>query len=189
MSEKDLINKVDNEFRWYIVQAYSGSENVVKADIETRIISLGMQDLIKRVIVPEEIKIQKNAKGIEKEVTTKLYPGYIFIEMNMTDESWFVVRNTPRVTGLLGSSGGGTKPIPLTEGEITPILKKIGLIKKVTFEHLLGQEVEVIDGPFIGQIGYVSDFDDEKEIVTVGIDIFGRDIPTEVNALWVKIRD
>jgi len=189
MSDLEKNENQEINLRWYVIQTYSGSENVVKTDLETRIVSMGMQDFIKRVIVPEEIKIQKNAKGVEKEVAVRLYPGYLFVEMIMTDESWFVTRNTPKVTGLLGSSGGGTKPIPLTQEEITPILKRIGLIKKVTFEHFLGQEVIVINGPFTNQIGIVSSFDDEKELVTVDIDLFGRETPTEINAGWVKLKD
>ncbi|MBE0701031.1 MAG: transcription termination/antitermination factor NusG [Acholeplasmataceae bacterium] len=168
--------------RWYIIQTYSGYENAVKLDLERRVESMGMSDFIFRIIVPEETVIEKKADGKEKEKTKQLFPGYVFVEMIVTDESWFVVRNTPRVTGFLGSSGGGTKPVPLSPDEINAILLKIGVISKPTFDHLIGKEVEIVGGAYKGLKGVVSEVDNDQEKVVVDIDLFGRATPSEVDA-------
>jgi transcriptional antiterminator NusG len=173
--------------RWYIIQTYSGYENAVKEDLERRVDSMGMNDYIFRVIVPEETIIEKKDNGKEKEKIKQLYPGYVFVEMEVTDESWFVVRNTPRVTGFLGSSGGGTKPVPLAEEEIKAILLKIGAISKPKYDHLLNETVEILSGAYQGIKGFVSEVDNDQAKVVVNIDIFGRATPTEVDAHDVKI--
>ncbi len=172
--------------RWYIIQTYSGYENAVKKDLERRVESMGMVDYIFRIIVPEETVIEKNAKGEEKEKTKQLFPGYVFVEMIVTDESWFVVRNTPQVTGFLGSSGGGTKPVPLAPDEINAILLKIGVISKPTFDHLIGKKVEVVSGSWEGMKGEVSAVDNDQEKVIVDLDLFGRSTPTEIDAVDIK---
>jgi len=172
--------------RWYIIQTYSGYENAVKKDLERRVESMGMVDLIFRIIVPEETIVEKNAKGEEKEKVKQLFPGYVFVEMIVTDESWFVVRNTPQVTGFLGSSGGGTKPVPLSPDEINQILLKIGVINKPTFDHLIGKQVEVINGSWEGLKGEVSAVDNDQEKVIVDLDLFGRSTPTEIDANEIK---
>ncbi|NLL68908.1 MAG: transcription termination/antitermination protein NusG, partial [Acholeplasmataceae bacterium] len=110
---------MSGQIRWYIVQTYSGDENTVKVDLQRRTESMGMTDYIFRVLVPEIIIPATEEK---KETVERLYPGYVFVEMIVTDESWFVVRNTPGVTGFLGSSGGGTKPIPVLRDEMDSIL-------------------------------------------------------------------
>jgi transcription termination/antitermination protein NusG len=173
--------------RWYIIQTYSGYENAVKQDLERRVESMGMSEYIFRIIVPEEKVIEKKADGKEKEKIKQLFPGYVFVEMIVTDESWFVVRNTPRVTGFLGSSGGGTKPVPLAPDEINQILLKIGVISKPTYDHLLDQRVEVLTGAYSGLKGIVSEVDNDQEKLVVEIDFFGRATPTEVDATEVKI--
>ncbi|HOI85608.1 MAG TPA: transcription termination/antitermination protein NusG [Acholeplasmataceae bacterium] len=172
--------------RWYIIQTYSGYENAVKSDLERRVESMGMSDYIFRVIVPEETVIEKKADGKEKEKIRQLFPGYVFVEMIVTDESWFVVRNTPRVTGFLGSSGGGTKPVPLSPDEINQILLKVGIISKPTWMHLLNKSVEVINGTWLGMKGVVTNVDDDQEKLTVDLDLFGRATPTEVDVHDVK---
>jgi transcription termination/antitermination protein NusG len=172
--------------RWYIIQTYSGYENAVKSDLQRRVESMGMSDYIFRIIVPEETVIEKKADGKEKEKVKQLFPGYVFVEMMVTDESWFVVRNTPRVTGFLGSSGGGTKPVPLAPDEINQILLKIGVISKPTFKHLLGKTVEIIAGTWTGLKGEVIAVDDDQEKVVVNMDLFGRGTPTELSATDVK---
>jgi transcriptional antiterminator NusG len=108
---------MSQQARWYIIQTYSGYENSVREDLLRRVDSMGMNDFIFSVIVPEETIIEKKDNGKEKEKIKQLYPGYVFVEMIVTDESWFVVRNTPRVTGFLGSSGGGTKHVPIPPEE------------------------------------------------------------------------
>ncbi len=134
--------------RWYIVQTYSGFESSVQEDLERRIESMGMQDLIFQVMIPEENYIEKKADGSQKEKVRKMFPGYVFVEMIVTDESWFVVRNTPKVTGFLGSSGGGTKPVPLPPEEIEHILRKIGKLEKPKFDFEVGEVVVITAGPF-----------------------------------------
>jgi len=173
--------------RWYVIQTYSGYENSVKADLERRVDSMGMNDYIFRVIVPEETIIEKKENGKEKEKIKQLFPGYVFVEMMVTDESWFVVRNTPRVTGFLGSSGGGTKPVPLAPEEIKQILFKIGAISKPKYDQLLNKRVEILSGAYQGIKGFVSDVDNDQAKVVVEIDLFGRATPTEVDAHEVKV--
>lgn len=172
--------------RWYIVQTYSGYENAVKNDLERRIESMAMSEFIFQIVVPEEKIIEKRADGTDKEKVKQLYPGYVFVQMIDTDDSWFVVRNTPRVTGFLGSTGGGTKPVPLDDAEMDAILYKIGVKSKPTFDHFLGKTVEIISGPYEGQKGKVSFVDTDREIVRVDIEFFGRATPTEVDIEIIK---
>jgi len=168
------------ERRWYVVQTYSGFENSVKINLERRIESMQMEEKIYQVMIPEEIKIEKKADGTTKEKIVKTFPGYVFLEMEVTDDSWFVVRNTPGVTGFLGSSGGGTKPIPLPPEEINPILKRCGLMEAPKLDVEIGGKVKVITGPFRDQIGTVDSIDNEKLEVTVLVDMFGRQTPVEL---------
>jgi len=169
------------ERRWYVCQTYSGYENSVKINLERRIESMQMEDKIYQVMIPEEIRTEKKADGTIKEKLVKIFPGYVFIEMEVTDDSWFVVRNTPGVTGFLGSSGGGTKPVPLPPEEINPILKKAGLMEVPKFDVELGEKVRVTTGPFRDQIGAVDSIDEEKQEVTVLVDMFGRQTPVEMS--------
>lgn len=168
------------ERRWYVCQTYSGYENSVKLNLERRIESMQMEDKIFQVMIPEEIRQEKKADGTLKEKLVKIFPGYVFIEMIVTDDSWFVVRNTPGVTGFLGSSGGGTKPVPLPPEEIIPILKQAGLMEIPTFDIEVGQKVKVITGPFREQIGDVDSVDEEKQEIVVLVDMFGRQTPVEL---------
>jgi len=166
--------------RWYVVQTYSGFENSVKLNLERRIESMQMEDLIFQVMIPEELKIEKKTDGTTKEKMVKIFPGYVFLEMDVTDDSWFVVRNTPGVTGFLGSSGGGTKPVPLPPEEINPILKKCGLMEAPKLDVAIGEKVRVTTGPFRDQIGAVDSIDNDKLEVTVLVDMFGRQTPVEL---------
>lgn len=165
---------------WYAVQTYSGQENSVKVNLERRIESMQMEDKIFQVVIPEEIQQEKRSDGTTKEKLVKIYPGYVFIEMIVTDDSWFVVHNTPGVTGFLGSSGGGTKPIPLPPEEINPILKRVGIIQKPKLDVKIGQKVRVTAGPFANQVGQVDSIDHEKEVLTVLVEMFGRETPAEL---------
>ena len=178
---------MSQQARWYIIQTYSGYENSVREDLLRRVDSMGMNDFIFSVIVPEETIIEKKDNGKEKEKIKQLYPGYVFVEMIVTDESWFVVRNTPRVTGFLGSSGGGTKPVPLAPEEIKQILLKIGVISKPKYDQLLDKYVEILSGAYQGIKGKVSDVDNDQAKVVVEIDLFGRATPTEIDAHEVKV--
>jgi transcriptional antiterminator NusG len=172
---------MENERRWYIVQTYSGFENSVKINLQRRIESMQMEDLLSQIVIPEEIQIERKPDGTQKEKMVKIFPGYVFVEMIVTDDSWFVVRNTPGVTGFLGSSGGGTKPVPLPPEEINPILKKCGLMEVPKIDVELGEKVRVTTGPFNGQIGTIDEIDGEKQELTVLVDMFGRKTPVELN--------
>ncbi|HPX71703.1 MAG TPA: transcription termination/antitermination protein NusG [Acholeplasmataceae bacterium] len=174
------------QVRWYIVQTYSGDENTVKVDLERRTESMGMTDYIFRVLVPE-IVIPATEEG-KKDTVERLFPGYVFVEMIVTDESWFVVRNTPGVTGFLGSSGGGTKPIPVLRDEMDSILRKIGAIAKPNFDRYLGKTVVIERGVWEGQEGLVTGIDNDREIAIVSIDMFGQATPTEVSVYDIKER-
>lgn len=166
---------------WYIVQTYSGYENSVKENLERRIQSMEMEDKIFQVMVPEEIEIEYKTDGTKKEKLKKMFPGYVFIEMIVTQDSWFVVRNTPGVTGFLGSSGGGTKPVPLTQDEINPILKKLGMELEEEFEFELDDTVKIMAGPFSGQTGRLDMVDNEQQRVRVLVEFFGRQTPVELS--------
>ena len=176
--------------RWYVVTTYSGFENSVKQDIERRTESMNMTHLVYQVLVPEEIEEFKDKKGNIKQKVNKMFPGYVFVEMEvdgeMDEKAWFMVRNTPKVTGFLGSSGGGAKPVPVPKNEMDEILRKLGLISKPKFEIEVGNRVEIIDGSFKGMIGDVSQIAPEKEALTVLIEMFGRLTPMEFNFKQVK---
>ena len=139
-----------------------------------------MEDLIFQVMIPEEIRQERKADGTLKEKLVKIFPGYVFIELCVTDDSWFVVRNTPGVTGFLGSSGGGTKPVPLPPEEINPILKKCGLMEVPKLDVEVGQKVKVVTGPFRDQLAVVDSIDEEKQEIVVLVDMFGRQTPVEL---------
>lgn len=177
---------MENEKLWYVVNTYSGHENKVKENLEMRTESTGMQDYIFRVIVPEtkEIEIKD---GVKKEKVKKMFPGYILVEMIMSDEAWHIVRNTPGVTGLIGSSGKGAKPTPLLPQEIDRILSSIGMSRiDIETELALGDKVNVIDGPFKGMIGKVDNIDLETNHLNVLIDLFGQETPVEVEMFQVS---
>lgn len=169
------------ERNWYVLHTYSGYENKVKANIESRAQSMGMGDFIFRVVVPEETEKElKNGK--EKEVVHKTFPGYVLVEMVMTDESWYVVRNTPGVTGFVGSHGAGSKPAPLLQEEINHILRSIGMSTRTSdLEVNVGDTVKITEGAFAGLEGQVAEIDDEKQKLKVNIDMFGRETSTELD--------
>ena len=168
---------------WYVVHSYSGYENKVKTNLEQRIESMGMQDKIFQVVVPteEEIEIRDGQRRITEK---KIFPGYILVEMLMTDDSWYAVRNTPGVTGFVGM---GKKPIPLRPEEVQRIMKRMEEEApkiKVTFRP--GQRVRIIDGPFTDFVGSVDDIDMDKSKVRVLVAFFGRDTPVELDFLQVE---
>lgn len=175
------------ERAWYLIQTSPTFENVAKRNIERRIESMNMADKIFNVLVPEVKEIVKNKKGEMEEVTTIPYSGYVFVEMLKDDEkAWFMVRNTPSVTGILGSSGGGTKGIPLEEEEIAPILKMCGFLQTKAVELKVGDRVRVIDGPFKENNGTIQFVDESKEIVKVLVEAFGGNATIELAFDQVK---
>lgn len=170
---------------WFAIHTYSGYENKVKSHLEARIASMDMRNKIFRIIVPmeEEVEIKQ---GQRRTVQRKVFPGYVLVEMIMSDEAWYVVRNTPGVTSFVGS---GTKPIPLMEDEIRSILKQVTKETekpkaKVSFSK--GQSVRVIDGPFTEFIGSVSEINMDKNKVTVLVSFFGRETPVVLDFLQVE---
>jgi transcriptional antiterminator NusG len=177
---------MNGERAWYVVQTYSGLESAAKRNLDSRIESMNMQDYFFKVLVPEEKSYERKKNGDLKEVITKPFPGYVFIDMIVTDETWFMVRNTPMVTGFLGSSGGGAKPVPLPEEEMIPILKSSGLIVEKQFSSKVGEMVRIIAGAFAGQNGKIDDIDYQKGTVKVLVDFFGRLTPAELDFNEVK---
>lgn len=170
----------ENNKEWYVVNTYAGHENRVKENLEKRIETMGISDNLFRILVAEEKEIEiKNGKT--KETMKNLYPGYLFVEMIMTDEAWYVVRNTPGVTGFIGSSGGGAKPFPVEQSEIENILRRIGhKDANVSVDFSVGDNVKILSGPFIGTEGVVESMNDQTKMATVLIILFGRETPTDI---------
>ncbi|EHM09431.1 transcription termination/antitermination factor NusG [Thermanaerovibrio velox DSM 12556] len=171
----------DYKRRWYIVQTYSGYENKVKANLEQRIATMGMGDRIFNVLIPVEEKVFIK-EGKTKHVKRKVFPSYVLVEMIMDDQSWYVVRHTPGVTGFVGS---GNHPIPLTEREVAEIMGKIGLAGvqkgKVEMDIVPGDTVRVKTGPFEGQVGPVVEVVPEKGKVKFSVTVFGRETVAEAD--------
>ena len=162
---------------WYVVNTYSGHEDKVKEKLEMRASSMGMEDYILRVVVPTQKEIDDKGKEKEK----KMFPGYILVEMVMTDEAWFVVRNTPGVTGFIGSSGKGAKPFPLTPSEVDHILGSMGMSRlDIANELAIGDKVEVTSGPFANMVGTVKTIDLENAKLEVALDLFGQETIVEL---------
>lgn len=174
------------EKNWYVVHTYSGYENKVKTNLEKRVESMGMQDKIFRVIVPEEEETDiKNGK--KKVVKRKVFPGYVLVELIMTDDSWYVVRNTPGVTGFVGSAGSGSKPTPLMPEEINTILKSLGVEeKRIDVDFEIGENVRVKEGPFTNYSGTIEEIDKDKGKLKVLVNMFGRDTPVELEFAQIE---
>ena len=168
--------------KWYVLHTYAGYENKVKENLESRATSMGMEDYIFRVVVPEEEKHETTKTGKEKVEKLKTFPGYVLVEMVMTDQSWYVVRNTPGVTGFVGSHGSGSKPAPLLDEEINHILHELGISSRHSnFDAEVGDAVTIIDGAFSGLVGKITEIDTEKMKLKVDIDMFGRETAAELN--------
>lgn len=177
---------MSNDRRWYIIQTYSGFENSVKEDLQRRIETMGQQDYIFNVLIPEEEYEETKKDGTKVIKKRKMFPSYVFVEMIVTEKSWFIVRNTPKVTGFLGSSGKGAKPVPLPPEEINAILRNVGLMEKPVYNYNVGDKVMIISGPFADKVVEISAVSEEKEIVTVLIEFLGRPSPTEFGFTEVK---
>ncbi|OGZ34276.1 MAG: transcription termination/antitermination protein NusG [Candidatus Portnoybacteria bacterium RBG_19FT_COMBO_36_7] len=168
---------------WYALHTYSGYEEAVARNLKQRIESMGMEDKIFNVLVPIEKKIKIKA-GKRKVVEEKIYPGYVLVEMIVTDDSWYVVRNTPRVTGFIGS---GTIPTPLSPEEITELQKRMGVEEpKFKIDVSVGDPVKITDGPFKEMDGKISEIDEERGRVKVLVSMFGRETPVELDFLQIK---
>ncbi len=172
---------MEMEKNWYVVHTYSGYENKVKANLEKRVETMGMQDKIFRVVIPEEQETDFK-DGKKRTVMKKTFPGYVLVEIIMTDDSWYVVRNTPGVTGFIGSSGGGAKPTPLLPEEVDFILKQMGMKeRKAEADFQVGEMIEVLEGPFAHFQGKVEEIDQDKGKVRVSVDMFGRETIMELD--------
>ena len=168
------------EKKWYVVNTYSGHEAKVKEKLDMRINSMDLQENIFRVIVPERKEVEIK-DGKKKEKLKKLFPGYVLVEMIMSDESWYIVRNTPGVTGFLGSSGKGAKPVPLYDEEVERIFKEIGYNENVVVaDYEPGDNVKIVDGPFKMLQGKIIDVDKEAGKANVSIDLFGQETNVEL---------
>lgn len=169
------------EKEWYVVNTYSGHESKVKEKLEMRASSMGMEDYIFRIVVPEHTEIEVK-DGVSKEKVKKMFPGYILIEMVMSDEAWLVVRNTPGVTGFIGSSGRGAKPFPLPPAEVDRTLNSMGL-RRLEIGQTLNVEdsVKVISGPFTGMFGKVREVDFENNKVVIDVDLFGQETRVDLD--------
>lgn len=168
---------------WYVLHTYSGYEDAVARNLKQRIESLDMGDKIFNVLVPKEKKIKiKNGKRVV--VEEKIYPGYVLVEMIVTDDSWYVVRNTPRVTGFIGS---GTTPVPISSEEIFRLMEKMGVEEpKYKIDVSVGDPVKIVDGPFKDFDGKISEIDEARGKIKVLVSMFGRETPVELDFLQVK---
>ena len=174
----DTTGNAENEKRWYVVNTYSGHENRVKDNLEKRIDTMGIQEQLFRVLVAEEELYDDKKKIVKK----NMFPGYVFVEMIMTDDAWYVVRNTPGVTGFIGSSGGGAKPFPVSPGEMNSILSRMGQGgKNLEAGFEVGDKVRILSGPFSGTEGTVFSMNDQTQSANVLIFFVGRETPTEVD--------
>ncbi len=175
--------KIREGRNWYVIHTYAGYENAVARNLKQRIESLGMEDKIFNVIVPTEKKIKiKGGKRVEEE--EKIYPGYILVDMIVTDDSWYVVRNTPRVTGFVGS---GVYPVPINKKEVENLFARMSVDKVTHTINLMENDaVLIVDGPFKELEGKVSEIDEERGKVKVLVNMFGRETPVELDPLQLK---
>ena len=173
------------EKAWYVVNTYSTHERKVADYLQKRVESMGLQQLIFRIVVAEqEVPVMDRETGLPTEKTRmkNLYPGYVFVEMIMTDYAWYVVRNTPGVTGFVGSSGKGTKPFPVPREQIEPVLKRMGMIDESMYDRYVdGDLVKIIHGPFEGTEGHIISINKDTGVVEVEAIFFGRPTKVEVD--------
>lgn len=171
---------------WYVVNTYAGQENRVKENLQRRVNTMGLEDSLFQIVVAEEKEIEyKNGKPVEK--VHNLFSGYVLVQMVMTDEAWYVVRNTPGVTGFIGSSGKGAKPFPVSQEEIDAVLRRLGKTDvNVQVDFQVGDTVRILGGAFENSEGVVQAMDDEKKEATVLLILFGRETPTDIAYMDLK---
>lgn len=184
-----MTNVSDTEPRWYIIHAYSGQEDRVKRNLELRISTMDMTDKIFQVIVPTEDELEIK-DGQRKAVAKRIFPGYILVEMTMDDESWYVVRNTPGVTGFISAedeSDNRPKPVPLEAQEVDAILNQAPVdTPRMRINLEKGQSIRIVDGPFVDFLGVVDEVSEERAKVKVLVSFFGRETPVELDFLQVE---
>src|SRR5680860_493470 len=176
-------NRYDSSRQWYAIHTYSGYEDKVADSIRQRINAVDMADKIFDVMIPKEKQIEiKNGK--RKVVEKRIFQGYVLVQMKMTEDAWYIVRNTPNVTGFVGS---GTVPTPVSEDEMEKIHRRIGIEDpKHKIDFKVGEVVNIIDGPFKGFDGAINDIDPQKGKIKVLVNMFGRETPVELDGLQVK---
>ncbi len=178
-----MSKQIEQGRNWYALHTYSGYEDNVARNLKQRVESMGMDDKIFGVLVPKEKKIKIRA-GKRRIVEERIFPGYVLVEMVVTDDSWYVVRNTPNVTGFVGS---GTTPTPVLPAEIEKIKKRMGVAEpKYKIEVAIGDAVKITDGPFKGFDGKVSHIDEARGKVKILVSMFGRETPVELDFLQIK---
>ena len=171
---------------WYVVNTISGHEYKVKEKLEMRINNMELQNTIFRVIIPEQKEIEIK-DGKKKEKIKKMFPGYVLVEMIMTDEAWYIVRNTQGVTGFIGSSGKGAKPFPLLPQEVDKILGTMGMSRiELANEIEVNNKVKIIEGPFKEMIGKVGHIDLKEQKLTILVDLFGQETPVDVDLFQIE---
>jgi transcriptional antiterminator NusG len=181
--EGEVESEAQKASEWYVIHTYSSYENKVKTNLEHRIASMDMKDKIFQVVIPVEDEVEVK-DGQRRTVQRKVYPGYVLVQMLLGDDSWYVVRNTPGVTGFVGS---GNVPIPLPDHEVKAILKQMmAEAPRVKIAFMKGQSVRIIDGPFAEFIGVVDDINHERGKVRVLVSFFGRETPVELDFLQVE---
>jgi transcriptional antiterminator NusG len=179
----EAVQEAGDERHWYVIHCYSGYENKVRHNLEQRIDSMGMKDKIFDVVVPTEEEIEVK-DGQRRTVERRVFPGYILVQMVLTEESWYVVRNTPGVTGFVGM---GNTPTPLLPQEVAQIMKRMEAeAPKIKVNFKTGQKVRIVDGPFNDFIGTVGEIDAERAKVRVMVSFFGRETPVELDFLQVE---
>ena len=185
IKEKEKKGEFKGERHWYAIHTYSGYEDAVARYLKQRVESLDMQDKIFSIIVPKEKKI-KIKNGKRREAEEKIYPGYVLVDMVMSEDSWYVVRNTPRVTGFVGADS--TKPVPLSKSEVDFLLDRMRGEEKKKFkiEYQTGELVRIVDGPFKDYEGKISSIDEEQGKLKVMVPIFGRETAVELDSLQVQ---
>lgn len=179
-------DRMSEEKAWYVLHTYSGYEKKIQQNLSSRMKSMGMEDNIFEVLVPEQ-EVYEEKNGEVSSTMKKTFPGYVLVQMVMSDEAWYVVRNTPGVTGFVGSHGAGSKPSPLLPEEVDSVFRSMGMNpRKVEIQLSLGEHVEIISGAFAGMEGVVESFDEDKGKVTVSVEMFGRETDTELDYSEVK---
>lgn len=171
------LEKMELGKKWYVIHTYSGYENKVKLNLERKIHSMGMEDKIFNVIVPVEKETEKK-NGKEKVVERKIFPGYVLLEMIVDERSWYIVRNTPGVTGFVGSN---TKPVPLTDEEANRILKAMGMDKPADLDIEVGDQVNITSGAFENFVATITEIDYSKSKIKGVVDMFGRETVIEAD--------
>ena len=170
--------------KWYVLHTYSGYENKVKTTLELKVQAMGMEDVISRILIPMEDEIDEK-DGVKKVVKRKVFPGYVLVEMEVNDESWYVVRNTPGVTGFVGSA---TKPVPLSDSEVAYILKSQGLDQEPTrnLDVEVGETVRIISGAFEDRTGVITEINHVHSKLRLNVEMFNRETPVEVEYSQVE---